>query len=184
MDALVRVVAALSRACGVVAGALITASVLVICQMVVLRYGFARPTIWQTEFVVYALIATTLIGSPYVMLHRGHVNMDIVVLGAGPRLRFRLAVAADLISLAFCLIVTVYGAAFWYEAWSRNWHSETLWRVPLWIPYLSLPVGMGLLTLQIATGFACLVTGRIRPFGLADDDAASRGLGADQERRR
>lgn len=166
MQTFVRVTAALSRACGVIAAALIVLSIVVIAQMVTLRYGLGRPTIWQTELVIYALVATTLIGSPYVLLHRGHVNMDIVVLWAGPRLRFWLAVAADLISLAFCLIVFVYGAMFWHEAWSRDWHSDTLWRVPLWIPYASLPLGFGVLTLQLLAQFLCLLSGQSAPFGM------------------
>lgn len=166
MDTFARGVATLSRACGIIAGALIVVSVLVIVQMVVLRYGFGQATIWQTEFVIYALVATTLLGSPYVLLHRGHVNMDILVLGASPLTRFRMAVIADLLSLAFCLTVTVYGATFWHEAWSRDWHSDSLWRVPLWIPYLSLPVGFGVLTLQLLAQFLDLLTGRTQPFSL------------------
>ncbi len=120
METFARGVAMLSRTCGVVAGALIVVSVLVITDMVVLRYGFGEPTIWQTEFVIYALVATTLLGSPYVLLHRGHVNMDIVVLAAAPRLRFWMAVIADLLSLGFCLTLTLYGVAFWHEAWSSG----------------------------------------------------------------
>jgi TRAP-type C4-dicarboxylate transport system permease small subunit len=166
MDRFVRVVAGLSRACGVIAAALIVSAVVVVCQMVAWRYLLALPTIWQTEFVIYALIATTLIGSPYVLLVRGHVNMDILVLGCGPSWRFWLAVAAGVISLVFCALLAVYGAAFWYEAWSKDWHSDTLWRVPLWIPYSSIPLGMGLLTLQLFADFACLLTGRVPPFGL------------------
>jgi TRAP-type C4-dicarboxylate transport system permease small subunit len=169
MDRFVRVVAALSQTCGVVAAVLIAAAVVVVCQMVAWRYLFALPTIWQTEFVIYAVVATTLIGSPYVLLHRGHVNMDILVLGCGPRWRFFLAVAAGLISLVFCGLLAVYGTAFWYEAWSKDWHSDTVWRVPLWIPYLSIPLGMGLLTLQLVADFACLVTGRTPPFGISPE---------------
>lgn len=165
MDTFARGVAMLSRVCGVVAGALMVVSVVVITEMVVLRYGFGQPTIWQTEFVIYALVATTLLGSPYVLLHRGHVNMDIVVLAASPRVRFWLAVIADVLSLGFCLTLTIYGATFWHEAWARDWHSDSLWRVPLWIPYLSLPVGFGVLTLQLVVQFVGLLTGRTAPFG-------------------
>lgn len=166
MDSFVRVVALASRASGVIAAALIVVSVVVVCQMVTARYFFGHPTTWQTEFVVYALIATTLLGSPYVLLHRGHVNMDIVVLYSGQRLRFWLAVASDLISLVFCALIFVYGTMFWFEAWSSGWRSDTVTRVPLWIPYLSLPIGMGLLTLQLVADLALLLNGRTLPFGL------------------
>lgn len=166
MDGFVRVIAFLSRTSGVIAAALIVVSVFVVCQMVVSRYFFGLATTWQTEFVIYALIATTLVGSPYVMLHRGHVNMDIVVLYSGQRTRFVMAVIADTISIVFCGLIFYYGLHFWHEAWANDWHSDTVTRVPLWIPYLSLPLGMGLVTLQLIADLGCLLTGRTRPFGL------------------
>ena len=49
---------------------------------------------------------------------------------------------------------------YWYEAWSKGWHSDTVWRARLWIPYLAMPVGLGLLVLQYLAELICLVTGR------------------------
>ena len=166
MDRFIRSVALLSQICGFIAATLILVSIGVVTHMVVMRYYFGQPTIWQTEFVIYALIASTLLGSPYVALHRGHVNMDIVPIYVGQRVRFWLALVASLGSLCFCMLLTWYGAHFWHEAWSKNWHSDTLWRVPLWIPYLPLPVGMGILSLQFVADILSLVTGRTLPFGL------------------
>ena len=58
---------------------------------------------------------------------------------------------------------------YWYEAWSKGWHSDTVWRARLWIPYLAMPVGLGLLVLQYIAELACLLTGRTPPFGLGAD---------------
>jgi TRAP-type C4-dicarboxylate transport system permease small subunit len=166
MDRFIAAVAALSRVCGVIAGLLILVSVFVVCHMVTMRYFLGRPTIWQTEFVIYAIIASTLIGAPHVLLTRGHVNMDILPLYAGPSARFALALVAGLLSLAFCLTLTWLGTVHWLEVWSEGWHSDTVWRVPLWIPYAALPVGMGVLSLQYVADIAALATGRAAPFGL------------------
>ncbi|MBI1206059.1 MAG: TRAP transporter small permease subunit [Azospirillum sp.] len=164
MDCFIRGVAAVSKICGVVAALLIALSVLVICHMVAMRYFLRAPTIWQTECVTYALIAATLIGSPYVLLVNGHVNMDIVPLIVGPRIRWWLAVVAAVLSLGFCVALAIYGFQFWHEAWSKDWHSDSLWRPPLWLPYAALPVGLGVLALQSAAGLAALITGRVQPF--------------------
>jgi len=43
-----------------------------------------------------------------------------------------------------------------------------VWRARLWIPYLSMPVGLGLLTLQYLVELISLVTGRTSPFGLSE----------------
>ena len=166
MDRFIRAVAMVSRACGVAAAVLIAVSVLVIAHMVALRYFFGRPTIWQTEFVSYSIIAATLIGSPYVLLHRGHVNMDILPIYLQQRARWWLALIAEAMALGFVLLLFWYGAWFWHEAWTSDWHSDTVWRVPLWIPYLALPVGMGILALQYAADIMALISGRALPFGL------------------
>ena len=166
MDSFIRGVATLSRACGVVSALLIAISVLVVTHMVFMRYGLGRATVWQTEFVIYALIGATLIGSPYVLLHRGHVNMDVVPLYSGPRLRWWLAVVANAGSLVFVLLLLWYGALLWHESWVRDWHSDTVWRAPLWIPYAALPIGMALLALQYVAEILSLLSGRTLPFGL------------------
>ena len=56
--------------------------------------------------------------------------------------------------------------AYWYEAYSELWRSNTVWRARLWIPYLSMPVGLGLLILQYVVELICVVTGRAPPFGI------------------
>jgi TRAP-type C4-dicarboxylate transport system permease small subunit len=51
IDRLIAAVAALSRLGGIVAVVLLLGAVLVICQMVFLRYVLQAATIWQHEFV-------------------------------------------------------------------------------------------------------------------------------------
>ena len=57
MEAFVRGVRLLSKLCGYVAAALIGCSVIVVCEMVFVRYALNMNTIWQTDFVTYSLVA-------------------------------------------------------------------------------------------------------------------------------
>jgi len=41
-----------------------------------------------------------------------------------------------------------------------------VWRARLWIPYLAMPTGLGLLVLQYVADLLCLATGRAPPFGI------------------
>jgi TRAP-type C4-dicarboxylate transport system permease small subunit len=166
MDAFIRAVRALSFACGIVAAALIALAVAVVCHMVFVRYVLNGNTIWQTDFVTYSLIAATFVGSPYVLMTRGHVNVDVLPHYLGPRKRYWLALWATLMSMAFCAVMLVLTALFWKEAWDNRWVSDTMWRARLWIPYASMPIGLGLLTLQYVVELICLVTGREPPFGM------------------
>ncbi|MBI3433894.1 MAG: TRAP transporter small permease [Proteobacteria bacterium] len=167
MIVFVRAVTLVSQACGVVAGLLIAASVVIVCQMVFARYVLNENTIWQTDFVTYSLVAATFIGSPYVLMTRGHVNVDVVPLYVSQRMRYRLALVAAFLSLFFALAMSVLTFMFWHEAWENAWVSDTMWRARLWIPYAAMPIGLGILSLQYIADVINLVSGREPPFGLA-----------------
>lgn len=166
MDSFIRSVAFVSRAFGVFAAILIASAVVIVCQMVFIRYILNSNTIWQTDFVTFSLIAATFLGAPYVLLTKGHVNVDVLPVFLGERGRFRLAMVAIGLSLAFCLTMTVLTFQLWHEAWEQNWVTETMWRARLWIPYASMPVGLGLLSLQYVGDLLAIVTGREPPFGI------------------
>ncbi len=166
MDQLARLVRWLSLAFGMFAAALIAVSVVIVCQMVFLRYVLNDNTIWQTDFVTYSLVAAAFLGSPYVLLTKGHVNVDVVPIYSGPRVRFWLAVLAMVISLGFVLTMTWLTFGFWLESYANNWKSDSMWRARLWIPYMAMPIGLGLLSLQYLVDFIDLITGREPPFGM------------------
>ncbi len=111
-------------------------------------------------------------GAPYVLMTKGHVNVDVLPLFLHGRARFWLAIVATVLSFAFALVMTVLTFQFWWEAWENNWLSESMWRARLWIPYAAMPLGLGLLTLQYVADFLELVGGGVR---LSD---ASREAGA------
>ena len=126
---------------------------LVICDMVIERYILNLTTIWQIDVVTYAIVGATFIGSAYVLMTRGHVNVEILPLHAGPRARYWLALFTD-----------GAGPRLLHRALGR--HHDVLVRglqrrleiqhrvagAPR-IPYLSMPVGLGLLVLEyIAKG--------------------------------
>ena len=166
LDRFVRVVRAVSQLCGFVAAGLVAVTVLVVCEMVFVRYVLNQSTIWQTDFITYCITAATFVGSPYVLMTHGHVNVNVLPLHLPPRGRYALALFAGIASAAFCLVMTVTTFLFWKEAWDNRWVSDTMWRARLWIPYSSMPIGLALLTLQYAVDIAALVTHREPPFGL------------------
>lgn len=170
MLAFVTVVRVLSRACGVAAAAMIVIAVAIVCQMVFVRYVLNASTVWQTPLVTYLLVAATFIGAPYVLLLRGHVNVDLVPIYLHGRARRGLALAASALSLAFCLLVLWHALAFWHEAYDGGWQSGSMWRIPLWIPYLSLPLGFGLMVLQYLADLWLLASGREAPFGMEEPE--------------
>jgi TRAP-type C4-dicarboxylate transport system permease small subunit len=166
LDKIGRGVRWLSLACGYVAAGLIALGVVIVCQMVFVRFVLNNNTIWQTDFVTYSLVAATFIGSPFVLMTRGHVNVDVLPLYLSDRPRYVLALASTLMAIAFCVVMLVLTTQYWREAWDQRWLSNTMWRVRLWIPYASMPIGLGILTLQYLVELANLISGREPPFGI------------------
>lgn len=170
MPRTIRLVQGLSRFCGGVAVALIALSIVIVCQMVFVRAVLGHSVTWQTEFVTFSLVAATFIGAPYVLLTRGHINVELLPLYLGRRARLILALVASSLALLFCLAVLWHAAAWWWEAYINGWTTSTVARLSLWIPYFSLPVGMAVLALQYLADIYCVATGREMPFGMPPKD--------------
>ena len=166
MELFITTVRRLSQLCGILSALTLAAAVLVVCQMVVMRYVLGESTVWQTEFTVYSIVGATLIGSPYVLLRRGHVNVDLLPLYLPHRARLVLAFLASFMALAFCAVLAYSGFELWLDAWRGNWATSSIWALPLWVAYAPIPLGIGLLCLQYVVDILCLATGREMPFGL------------------
>lgn len=161
-----RVVATLSTLAGWCSAGMIVAAVALTCQMIFIRFVLNGSTVWQTEAVIYLAVAATLIGLPYVQRLRGHVNVDLIPISLPPRPRFFMAIMASVLSIVIVGAMLWYGFEYWYFAWDRGWRSDTVWGVRLWIPYLALPMGFGLLLLQLIADLVAVLLGIDKPFGL------------------
>jgi TRAP-type C4-dicarboxylate transport system permease small subunit len=162
-------VAFLSLLSGWTAAALIVISVIVTCQMIFVRFVLNQSTIWQTEAVVYMMIAATMLGLPYVQYLRGHVNVDLIPLALPMRWRKGLFFVTMSTAIAIIGVMAFYAYEYWHIAWERNWRSDTVWGARLWIPYLALPIGFVLFILQLVADMVAVAIGVDTPFGLEDE---------------
>jgi len=163
-----RAVAGLSTLAGWCSAGMIVLAVAITCQMIFIRFVLNGSTVWQTEAVIYLVIAATLIGLPYVQRLRGHVNVDLVPLSMPRRARKVLAVFTLSLSCVIVAVMLWYGYEYWHFAWARGWTSDTIWAVRLWIPYLALPVGFALFLLQLVADLVAVILNIDAPFGLED----------------
>ncbi len=166
----VAAVYALSRLFGVGAALLILLSIFVVCHMVFVRAVLGESSIWQTEFVIFAVVASTFLGAPYILLTRGHVNVDVVPLMLKQPGRRVLYLIGSAIALAFCLFFLWAAVPWWYDAFENAQTTPSMWRARLWIPYLAVPVGLALLSLQFIAEIYLVAARRELPFGLSPDD--------------
>ena len=69
----------MAQACGAFAVTALLLSILIIVELVFERYFFQRAITWQTELVTMLLVASTFIGSAYVLSEKAHVSMEWIL---------------------------------------------------------------------------------------------------------
>jgi TRAP-type C4-dicarboxylate transport system permease small subunit len=166
----VAAIRAVSRLLGVVAAGLILLSIGIICQMVFVRAVLGQSSIWQTEFVTFSIVAATFLGAPYILLTHGHVCVDVVPLMVATPARRRLHFIGMVIALVFCGFFLWASVPWWWDTFQSGQTTPSMWRARVWIPYLSVPVGLGLLCLQFVADIFMVASHRALPFNLAHDD--------------
>lgn len=149
MRGFITLVNRLSQAVGVLAAAMVVVAVVITCQMIFIRYFLNGSTYWHTEAVVYLVLAATLLGLPYVQKLKGHVNVDLVPMLLPPVGRKLLMISSFATAILVLLTMTFYSAELVYLSYSKGWTSDTVWGPPLWIPYMTMPLGFGLFGLQL-----------------------------------
>ncbi len=115
---------------------------------VVARYLFHTGFTWVLELVQYLFAWVVLIGAAYGFRAGTHLGIDIVVEKFSAKNQKRIA----LLALSLCLLFV--GLVFWYSIQYtlriREWGDLSLdLQIPQWIPYLAIPVGLGLMFLHL-----------------------------------
>jgi TRAP-type C4-dicarboxylate transport system permease small subunit len=148
MFVFIRFIHSLSKLCGIISTTLIASAVLVTTQMVIVRYLFKMSTVWQTEYVIFSLAAATFIGAPYVLMKKGHVNVDLIPYYLNQKGKNILAIVAAILALTFLLVLFYSSVQLTNHAWVKNIKTPTIWNFPMWKVYIFLPIGMGIMVLQ------------------------------------
>ena len=138
----------LAKACGIFAAGCLFLSIVIITELVFERYLFKNAITWQTELVTMLLVASTFIGSAYVLSEKAHVSMEWIYDFLSKKNILRLKIFTSLVSLLFFLILFYFGFLMVEEAFTKNYSTGTVWDPPLWIPYSSMMIGAALMILQ------------------------------------
>lgn len=162
MRGFVRAVDRLSVACAAAAAVMLAVSALVITWNVIYRASGAS-TYWEIEFSVYMMVGALFLGSPYCLMTRGHVAVDLVSHYLPERYSRRLGVVVMLVGLAVCLYLAVAGGILTVESFHRGERTESTWAPYKWPLFLAMPVGLALTALQYAAELARLRTGTPPP---------------------
>jgi len=96
------------------------------------------------------------------------VSVDLLPMMLPPGLRKGLIALTLIASIIVIGVMLFYGFEQWHVAFERNWKSDTVWGVRLWIPYLALPVGFAVFLIQLLIDLYGVLSG-------ADDSLELKG---------
>ena len=99
----------LNRIMNVLAGVSLIAMTALTCWQVFTRYVLNNPSTWSEELVGYLFAWASLFGASLITGERGHMNIPVVVEKMPAASQKFFAIFAELIAMAFSLIILVYG---------------------------------------------------------------------------
>lgn len=141
---------------------------------VIARYVFNSNILWALETTVFLFAWLGLLGVSYCVKKNAHLGVDVFVVALPKRLQRAVTLVAVIACLSFSILLTIgsweywlpfFGERAWYETddipmpeflqWMAVYLNEgERWsKLPRFIPYFALPLGMTLLTfrfLQVA----------------------------------
>ena len=143
------VFAGINRVITAVSSIALVAAALVLTYSVLSRYFLHLSTDWQDELSVFLIVGAVFMSAAAIQAQRGHVAIEAIVGLLGPRANHIRQIICDFASTVFCGYFAFKSWTLLAEAWTENYHSESTWGPPLWIPYSLMAVGMTLLSLQL-----------------------------------
>lgn len=129
-------------------GFVIPLIVVLIGYEVVMRYIFNQPTIWVHELSLLLWGSLFMLAGAYILLHGGHVNMDLVYARLSPRKRAIIDLVTSLLFFFFCGVLLWKGWIMASKSLAILEHSGSFWNPPVYLVKLTIPLGAFLLILQ------------------------------------
>lgn len=123
-------------------------SVVVMLQ-ILFRFVIYIPLPWSEELARYLMIWTGMVGS-FVALREGrHIGVTLIVNRLPPRVAAGVAVFVQVLTILFLVILAKQGLAL--ALINLNQLSPAM-RIPMFFPYLAVPVGAALMIIELAAG--------------------------------
>lgn len=130
-------------------GAIIAFVTIAVCYSVVMRYFFKQPPIWVVQTCEYSLLWLVFLGTTWLLREKGHVAVDIIYSRLDKKKRAWVNCFTFFGAMLVCLIAGIIGFDYTLECIQKNVMDVRAVRVPKYIVFLIIPVGMSFLSLQL-----------------------------------
>lgn len=148
---------------------------------VIARYVFNSNILWALETTVFLFAWLVLIGASYCIKTRTHLGVDVILNIVSPATRKILAILSVICCLTFAILLTIGAWQYWAPfAGKQVWYEvndipmpevlrfledavnegEPYEKLPRFIPYFALPLGMVLITFRFLQAAAQILRGK------------------------
>lgn len=119
-------------ALAVISGANLCGLTVLICADVAARTFrlFSMP--WSLDVAEYSLLVITFCGAPWVLVHGGHISVDIVTDRLMPERRQRVVRLANILCTIVCGVLLWFSIGTWWRSFSQNTLVHETWVFPEW----------------------------------------------------
>jgi TRAP-type C4-dicarboxylate transport system permease small subunit len=131
--------------------------IVVVAAQVFFRYALNHSLFWSEELARYILVWLTFLGATVAYRRGVHPRIDLVTGGRHPRLAKAMRIGAQLVAMAFFVLLVIYGTQFAYFV--RLQISPAL-QLPKWIVMLVLPISGLLMLLHALAAIAAEIRER------------------------
>ncbi len=135
----------LNGALGLLSAGLIVAIVVLTLYEIVSRYGFNAPTTWTLPVCSYLLLYVIYFSTAYALQEGAHVQVSVIVERLPARARRVVEVTADVLGLAFIVVLLWQVTRFTEIAYRQGSRDLSTLSVPLTLTTTVMPVGTALL---------------------------------------
>jgi TRAP-type C4-dicarboxylate transport system permease small subunit len=124
------------------------------------RYVLQSSLDWSEELARYLFIWSVYVGCSFATQRDRHLEVTVMRNLFGAKVAKFVTVAAYICTIAFCVMVTIWGAQMIHFLAGTGQKTPALEVQMYWV-YLSLPIGMGFMALRTAQRLLSIFRGEV-----------------------
>lgn len=120
---------------------------LIIFGQVISRYFFEYTPVWSEELSRYLVVWSIFIGVSVGVRDNKHIGVDALIRIMPPKLKLVFEVLLNVIGIVVTVLLVYHSITFIKHTMQFEQLSPAM-RIPMYIPYLAMPVGLSLCVIR------------------------------------
>jgi TRAP-type C4-dicarboxylate transport system permease small subunit len=134
---------------GYLSAALVFVLMLLITAGVIFRRVIQQPLVFGEEYSAYLMVFCVYIGGAYTLKHDAHIRVDVITIRLSEKWQTMLRAATSCIAIVYGAVLTWKTAELVVYYRQIGEQALSVLETPTWIPCSVIPVGTGILTVQM-----------------------------------